>query len=59
MDNSVLDSGFQSNEAINKVQYAGFWIRVGATFIDFLAYSPIIALNFYNLYSNVVYLSPF
>ena len=29
--------------------YAGFWIRTGATVIDFLVYLPLIALGFYNL----------
>jgi uncharacterized RDD family membrane protein YckC len=51
MENNLLDNDFQTPQATRKVEYAGFWIRVGATFIDFLAYSPIIVLNFYNLYS--------
>ena len=34
-----------------KVEYAGFWIRVGASLIDFLTYIPLMALNFFNMMS--------
>jgi len=33
-----------------QVRYAGFWIRVGASLVDFLAFIPLIALNMYNMY---------
>lgn len=34
-----------------EIEYAGFWIRVGAAIIDMLAFIPIMALGFYNLFS--------
>ncbi|PCJ28381.1 MAG: hypothetical protein COA97_01765 [Flavobacteriales bacterium] len=34
-----------------EVEYAGFWIRVGAALLDFLVFIPIIAFGFYNLLS--------
>jgi uncharacterized RDD family membrane protein YckC len=30
---------------------AGFWVRVGATIVDLLVFIPVIALNFWNMYS--------
>jgi uncharacterized RDD family membrane protein YckC len=30
---------------------AGFWVRVGATIIDFVVFIPVIALSFWNMYS--------
>jgi uncharacterized RDD family membrane protein YckC len=38
----------QKNESIN--QFAGFWIRVGASLIDACVYLPLVGLNMYNLY---------
>jgi uncharacterized RDD family membrane protein YckC len=49
MSDQILDSEFQ-NDSANEIRPAGFWIRVGAYIIDTLAYSPIIALNIYNLF---------
>lgn len=51
MEQQLLDNDLQTmpqNEPIR--QFAGFWIRVGATFIDALVYLPLVGLNFYNLY---------
>jgi uncharacterized RDD family membrane protein YckC len=52
MENDVLDSNLiNSSEVGNEAdKWAGFWIRVGASFIDFLVYLPLIGLNFYNVY---------
>ncbi|MBL4668427.1 MAG: RDD family protein [Flavobacteriales bacterium] len=33
-----------------EIEYAGFWIRVGAALIDTLVFSPLIALSFVNLF---------
>lgn len=33
---------------VAQIKYAGFWIRVGATFVDMLVLSPLMFLNFYN-----------
>ena len=50
MENQVLDSHLQV-EDINQSQWAGFWIRVGASLIDALVFLPVIGFNFYNLYA--------
>ena len=37
--NDVLDDNLQEGEVIShNVRWAGFWIRVGATLIDFFVY---------------------
>jgi len=51
MENQVLDDEVLINE--NKeveAKWAGFWIRVGASLIDFAVLLPFVALNLYNLY---------
>ena len=53
MKNQILDSEFNEEEKPilenPNIRYAGFWIRVGATFIDFLVLMPVVFLNYYNL----------
>jgi uncharacterized RDD family membrane protein YckC len=50
MENQVIDNNIQSENADTGIKFAGFWIRVGASFIDFFVYLPLIGLNMYNLY---------
>jgi len=45
--NEILDE--LESRPPEHVQYAGFWIRVAASLVDFLVLSPIIVLSFYNL----------
>lgn len=53
MENQILDNEFNEAEKpiIEKrnIRYAGFWIRVAASFIDFLVLTPIVFLNYYNI----------
>jgi uncharacterized RDD family membrane protein YckC len=49
MENQVLDNELTGTGT--QPRWAGFWIRTGATLIDALAYSPLIGLNMYNLYT--------
>ncbi len=49
MQNLSLDSEMTLDEVDSNVKYAGFWIRVGASLLDLLAYSPVLLLYFYNL----------
>lgn len=48
MENQILDNNTETTAT--NVNYAGFWIRTGASIIDLVAYSPLIALSMYNLY---------
>lgn len=50
MENQILDNDLVHDETNLHIVWAGFWVRVGASFIDFLVYSPLIAFNMYNLY---------
>ena len=50
MENQVLDNELTINETDSEVKWAGFWIRVGASFVDFAVYLPLIGLNIYKLY---------
>lgn len=50
MEHQVLDSDLTDIETGSGEKWAGFWIRVGASLIDFLVYLPLIGLNMYNLY---------
>jgi len=50
MENQLLDNELISNEVNLEVKWAGFWIRVGASFIDFFVYLPLVGVNMYNLY---------
>jgi uncharacterized RDD family membrane protein YckC len=54
MENHVLDNDLQVlSEEQNKLKpkFAGFWIRVGASLVDFVVYLPLMALSMYNTYS--------
>lgn len=55
METQILDNEFHEPEKpiINQrnIRYAGFWTRLKASFIDFFALLPIVALNYYNLLS--------
>lgn len=51
MEQDVLDKDLLIENSEQKHEYAGFWIRVGASFIDMVVYLPIMGLNMYNLYS--------
>lgn len=45
MENNILD---QEQTSQPRMEFAGFWLRVGASIIDFLIMLPVIGLNFYN-----------
>ena len=45
LNDDLMEEDIQSKE----VEYAGFWIRVGASVIDSLVMIPIIILTFYNI----------
>lgn len=52
MDENILDSDLtQNNGSATEVTYAGFWIRVGATLVDFLILLPVFLLTMYNMFS--------
>jgi uncharacterized RDD family membrane protein YckC len=53
MENNILDNNLVSptDTTTDETKWAGFWIRVGASLIDFLVYLPLVGLNLYNLYS--------
>lgn len=50
MEYQVLDNNLTITETNSDVKWAGFWMRVGASFIDFFVYLPLVGLNMYNLY---------
>ena len=50
MEPQILDEEIYASAQDTKVEYAGFWIRVGASLIDTLVYLPFIGLSMYNLY---------
>ena len=49
MENHVLDNDLQKTNEEPEVEWAGFWVRVGASLIDFFVYLPFAGLSFYNL----------
>ncbi|MBX2840207.1 MAG: RDD family protein [Flammeovirgaceae bacterium] len=52
MNESILDAELADNsEGFENVEYAGFWIRVGASLIDFLVLLPVVGLGIYNMLS--------
>jgi uncharacterized RDD family membrane protein YckC len=51
MSDQIIDSEVQIDETEPFHEWAGFWIRVGATFVDFLALLPLYGLSMYNLFS--------
>jgi len=44
---TILDDDYEGSPKGN-IEYAGFWIRVGATIIDTLIFLPLLVLEFYN-----------
>ncbi len=46
MDDNVVDNEFDQES--EDIEYAGFWIRVGAALIDSLILAPLVALEIYN-----------
>jgi uncharacterized RDD family membrane protein YckC len=50
MENEILDKDLLIENAADKREYAGFWIRVGASLIDLVVYLPVLGVNMYNLY---------
>lgn len=50
MEQDVLDKDLLTENKERQREYAGFWIRVGASFIDMVVYLPVIGINMYNLY---------
>lgn len=50
MENQVIDTDLTISGTEENVKWAGFWIRVGAAFVDFFVYLPLVGLNMYNLY---------
>lgn len=52
MNESILDAEFTASpEDLENVEYAGFWIRVGASLIDFLVLLPVVGLSIFNMLS--------
>jgi len=51
MEESILDEGLANEDIKKNVEYAGFWIRVGAGLLDGLILLPITGLSFYNMLS--------
>lgn len=53
MENQILDQAFNEKEQpfidSSKIRYAGFWIRVVASLLDFLVLIPVVILNYYNI----------
>ena len=48
-DGNLLDDVFEDDSPDSPpIEYAGFWIRVGASLIDTLVFIPLIAFEFYN-----------
>lgn len=56
MEDGLLDDHLIEQEQEENFEHVGFWPRVGASFIDFLVYLPVLGLMFLNLYfwSNLV-----
>lgn len=49
MNEPILDEDLtQSEVSLNDVKFAGFWIRVGASLVDFLILLPILLIGVYN-----------
>lgn len=46
LDNDLI--GISKEE---KKYFAGFWVRAGASLVDFLVLLPFVGINFYNIYS--------
>lgn len=51
MEQEILDNDLTLNTGSEPKQWAGFWVRTGASLIDGVIYLPVVALSFYNLLS--------
>ena len=52
LDKIIIDEEIDNTHGFKEeIEYAGFWIRVGAAIIDSFVMIPIIAISFYNLLS--------
>jgi uncharacterized RDD family membrane protein YckC len=51
MEDNILDKDLLVEKNEIQHEYAGFWIRTGASLIDLVVYLPIIGINIYNLNS--------
>jgi len=51
MKDDILDRNLMDFEDEFPLEYAGFWIRLGASFLDFLILIPVYVLNIYNILS--------
>lgn len=50
MNESILDEDLAAKEVtFDNVEFAGFWIRFGASLVDMLILIPLYILNYYNL----------
>ena len=49
-DSNLEESDYEIHGFKEEVEYASFWIRVGAALIDTLVFAPLIALSFVNLF---------
>ncbi len=49
MENEILDHFEEGEGEVRPMRFAGFWVRVGATIIDFFILLPIIAFGMYNM----------
>ena len=50
MDDHILDDELLNSNGDSKIRMAGFWIRVGAAFVDLVVYLPAMAIYFYNMF---------
>jgi uncharacterized RDD family membrane protein YckC len=50
MENEILDRDLLVEKSTVQHEYAGFWIRVGASLIDLVVYLPVFGVNMYNMY---------
>ncbi len=52
MDETILDNELtQSGENPAETRYAGFWVRLWASLVDFLILLPVFLLTMYNMFS--------
>jgi uncharacterized RDD family membrane protein YckC len=49
MEQTILDNNFSNPDYERPPVWAGFWIRVGASLVDFLVMLPLVGLTIYNL----------
>lgn len=48
MHEDILDYNYEDDYQEPSYQYAGFWIRVGASLVDVLVFIPLAVINVYN-----------